>query len=89
MRRIYETFFSNTCGMRDQEIVKLFEHKSRQYKSSDCRNLIEWINEGSHSVSLSSYNDLPSDEVIKEYLAIFEEMFRVTGNIGQFRKLMG
>ena len=89
MRRIYETFFSNTCGMRDQEIVKLFEHKSRQYKSGDCRNLIEWLNEGSHSVSLSSYNDLPSDEIIKEYLAIFEEMFRVTGNIGQFKKLMG
>lgn len=88
MRRIYETFFSNTCGMRDQEIANLFEHKSDLYKSADCRNLIEWLNEGSHSVSLSSYNDLPSDEIIKEYLAIFEEMFRVTGNIGQFKKLM-
>ena len=88
MRRIYETFFSNTCGMRDHEIANLFEHKSNLYKSADCRNLIEWLNEGSHSVSLSSYNDLPSDEVIKEYLAIFEEMFRVTGNIGQYKKLM-
>ena len=88
MRRIYETFFSNICGMRDNDIVMLFEHESKKYSTGDCRNLVEWLNEGSHSVSVNDYSDLPSDDVINNYLSIFEEMFLVTGNHGQFKKLM-
>ena len=88
MRRIYETFFSNICGMRDNDIVMLFEHGSKNYSTGDCRNLVEWLNEGSHSVSVNDYSDLPSDDVINNYLSIFEEMFLVTGNHGQFKKLM-
>ena len=88
MRRIYETFFSNICGMRDNDIVMLFEHGSKNYSTGDCRNLVEWLNEGSHSVSVNDYSDLPSDEMINNYLKIFEELFLVTGNHGQFTKLM-
>ena len=88
MRRIYETFFSNICGMRDNDIVMLFEHGSKNYSTGDCRNLVEWLNEGSHSVSVNDYSDLPSDDVINNYLKIFEELFLVTGNHGQFTKLM-
>lgn len=87
MRRIYETFFSNTCGLRDSEIAHLFT--GEPYTFSDCMNLIEWLNIGSHSVSMTTFSDLPSDAVILDYLNVFKEMFRVTGNIGQFERLMG
>lgn len=86
MRRIYETFFSNICGLRDAHIAKLFT--GERYSFDDCMNLIEWLNAGSHSVSMNTYIDLPSDEIILEYLEIFKEMFRVTGNVGQFERLM-
>jgi hypothetical protein len=51
-------------------------------------NLIEWLNEGSHSADMNDFKDVPNDAVIQMYMNIFEETFRITGNWGQYQRLM-
>lgn len=88
MRRIYETFFSNTCGLSNNDIAQMFPDDGDKKGGDRFRNFIEWINEGSHSASMNDISDLPSDGVIQMYMDIFEETFKVTGNHGQYKRLM-
>ena len=88
MRRIYETFFSNTCGLLDNDIAIMFRNKESVEKENAFRNLVEWLNEGSHCASMNDIKDIPSDTVVKMYMDIFEETFRITGNSGQYQRLM-
>ncbi|MGN1219415.1 MAG: AAA family ATPase [Candidatus Cryptobacteroides sp.] len=62
MRRIYESFFSITCGYRDNDIAKKF---ARQEDRDAVRNLIIWMNRGSHAVGLEDINDLPNNQEIR------------------------
>ena len=85
MRRIYESFFTITCGYRDNDIAKKF---ARQEDQDAVRNLIIWMNRGSHAVDLEDINDLPSNQEIQTYLKSFEKIFEITGNHGQYEVLM-
>lgn len=95
MRRIYESFFEQTCKFRDNQIAqKYYEIESstkleNEDKSKDFRDLIEWMNQGSHSADMDDIKDLPNKEQIKRYIATFRSAFEVTGNLGQYEKLMG
>lgn len=84
MRRIYETFFENTCGFSNNDIAKMFIEDGKDQEADDFRNLVEWLNEGSHSADMNDFKDPPSVDVIQKYLTIFEETFKITGNHGQF-----
>ena len=88
MRRIYETFFSNTCGLSNFDIATMFKNAGKDQEADCFRNLIEWLNEGSHSADMNDFKDVPSDAVIQMYMKIFEETFRITGNFGQYQRLM-
>jgi wobble nucleotide-excising tRNase len=88
MRRIYETFFSNTCGLSNFNIVTMFENAGKDKEAKCFMNLIEWLNEGSHSADMNDFKDVPNDAVIQMYMNIFEETFRITGNWGQYQRLM-
>ena len=37
---------------------------------------------------MNDFKDVPSDAVIQMYMKIFEETFRITGNFGQYQRLM-
>ena len=83
-----KTFFSNTCGLSNFDIATMFKNAGKD-KEADCfRNLIEWLNEGSHSADMNDFKDAPSDAVIQMYMNFFEETFRITGNHGQYNLLM-
>lgn len=88
LRRIYESFFSNTCGLSNNNIAQLFIKAGRDADEDDYRNFIEWINRGSHSAEMDDFNDLPSDEVISMYMESFKKTFEITGNLGQYNILM-
>lgn len=88
MRRIYETFFSNTCGLSDNDIALMFREKRSAEKENAFRTFIEWINEGSHSASMNDIKDIPSATFIQTYMDVFKETFEITDNLGQYLVLM-
>ena len=88
MRRIYETFFENTCALSNKDIAKMFLEDGNDQEADDFRNLVEWLNEGSHCADMNDFKDLPSVEVIQKYLTIFEKTFKITGNHGQYIRLI-
>lgn len=85
MRRIYESFFENTCNYNHRQIAD-------QYREATDRNMfrefVDWINEGSHSADMEDIKSLPSNEVILNYMKVFESAFEITGNHGQFIQMM-
>lgn len=85
MRRIYESFFENTCNYNHRQIAD-------RYREATDRNMfrefVDWINEGSHSADMEDIKSLPSNEVILNYMKVFESAFEITGNHGQFIQMM-
>lgn len=85
MRRIYESFFENTCNYNHRQIAD-------RYREATDRNMfrefVDWINEGSHSADMEDIKSLPSNEVILNYMKVFESAFDITGNHGQFIQMM-
>ena len=85
MRRIYESFFENTCNYNHRQIAD-------RYREATDRNMfrefVDWINEGSHSADMEDIKSLPSNEVILNYMKVFESAFDITGNHGQFKQMM-
>lgn len=85
MRRIYESFFENTCNYNHRQIAD-------RYREATDRNMfrefVDWINEGSHSADMEDIKSLPSNEVILNFMKVFESAFEITGNHGQFIQMM-
>lgn len=85
MRRIYESFFENTCNYNHRQIAD-------RYREATDRNMfrefVDWINEGSHSADMEDIKSLPSNKVILNYMKVFESAFEITGNHGQFIQMM-
>ena len=88
MRRIYESFFANTCNYYNNDIALLFREKGRAEDEANFREFVDWINEGSHSADMEDIKSLPSNEVILNYMKVFESAFDITGNHGQFKQMM-
>ena len=40
------------------------------------------------AADMNDFKDVPNDAVIQMYMNIFEETFRITGNWGQYQRLM-
>jgi hypothetical protein len=66
----------------------MFLEDGNDQEADDFRNLVEWLNEGSHCADMNDFKDLPSVEVIQKYLTIFEKTFKITGNHGQYIRLI-
>lgn len=83
MRRIVENYLTVLGGLRQDEIVELFEGRDSQI----CASLFSWINDGSHS----SHDDLyvaVDDNAVQGYLRVFREVFERTGHGAHYNMMM-
>ncbi|MFS8048094.1 AAA family ATPase [Rhizobium sp. BR 314] len=83
MRRIVENYLTVLGGLKQDEIVALFEGRDAQI----CASLFSWINDGSHS----SHDDIyvaVDDNAVQGYLRVFREVFERTGHGARYRMMM-
>lgn len=83
MRRIVENYLTVLGGLKQDEIVALFEGRDAQI----CASLFSWINDGSHS----SHDDIyvaVDDNAVQGYLRVFREVFERTGHGAHYRMMM-
>lgn len=83
MRRIVENYLTVLGGLKQDEIVALFEGRDAQI----CASLFSWINDGSHS----SHDDIyvaVDDNAVQNYLSVFREVFERTGHGAHYRMMM-
>ncbi|BDB56074.1 AAA family ATPase [Flavobacterium ammonificans] len=85
MRRILENYFSILGKNRDDILMGKFEN---QEERDICRSLLSWVNEGSHTLPDDLYIELP-EGIITNYLKVFQDIFRLTANIGHYNMMMG
>ncbi|WP_430258270.1 AAA family ATPase [Neorhizobium sp. IRS_2294] len=83
MRRIVENYLTMLGGLKQDEIVALFEGRDAQI----CASLFSWINDGSHS----SHDDIyvaVDDNAVQGYLNVFRKVFERTGHGAHYRMMM-
>lgn len=83
LRRIVENYLTVLGGLKQDEIVALFEGRDAQI----CASLFSWINDGSHS----SHDDIyvaVDDNAVQGYLRVFREVFERTGHGAHYRMMM-
>lgn len=83
MRRIVENYLTVLGGLKQDEIVALFEGRDAQI----CASLFSWINDGSHS----SHDDIyvaVDDNAVQGYLRVFGDVFERTGHGAHYRMMM-
>jgi len=83
MRRIVENYLTVLGGLKQDEIVALFEGRDAQI----CASLFSWINDGSHS----SHDDIyvaVDDNAVQGYLRVFRDVFERTGHGAHYRMMM-
>ncbi|MCF1465036.1 AAA family ATPase [Agrobacterium vitis] len=83
MRRIVENYLTVLGGLKQDEIVALFDGRDAQI----CASLFSWINDGSHS----SHDDIyvaVDDNAVQGYLSVFREVFERTGHGAHYRMMM-
>lgn len=83
MRRIVENYLTVLGGLKQDEIVALFEGRDAQI----CASLFSWINDGSHS----SHDDIyvaVDDNAVQGYLRVFKDVFERTGHGAHYRMMM-
>lgn len=85
MRRILENYFSILGKNRDDILMGKFEN---QEERDICRSLLSWVNEGSHTLPDDLYIELP-EGIITNYLKVFQDIFRLSENIGHYNMMMG
>ncbi len=85
MRRILENYFNILGKKRDDYLIGKF---ISQEERDICRSLLSWVNEGSHTLPDDLFIELPEGTIMK-YLKVFEDVFKLTGNIGHFNMMMG
>ncbi len=85
MRRIYEKYFILLGGYSRDDI---YEKMRNRQDINICRALIEWINDGSHSISDDLY--IINDEITADrYLHVFKEIFYAMGHSAHYNMMMG
>lgn len=85
MRRILENYFNILGKKRDDYLIGKF---ISQEERDICRSLLSWVNEGSHTLPDDLFIELPEGTIMK-YLKVFEDIFKLTENIGHFNMMMG
>lgn len=83
MRRIVENYLTVLGGLKQDEIVALFEGHDAQI----CASLFSWINDGSHSTHDDIYVAV-DDNAVQSYLRVFREVFERTGHGAHYRMMM-
>lgn len=84
MRRIIENYFGILGKGIDESLVSSFETLEEQVIA---RSLLNWINDGSHSIPDDIYIDSYTDAVPK-YMAVFREIFLKSNHISHYNMMM-
>ncbi|WP_242187214.1 AAA family ATPase [Sphingomonas sp. CARO-RG-8B-R24-01] len=83
MRRIVENYLIHLGGLKQDEIVAMFDGRDSQI----CASLFSWINDGSHSAHDDLYVAIDENSV-EGYLRVFERVFEKTGQGAHYRMMM-
>lgn len=83
MRRIVENYLIHLGGLKQDEIVAMFDGRDSQI----CASLFSWINDGSHSAHDDLYVAIDANAV-EGYLRVFKEVFERTGQGAHYRMMM-
>ncbi|MFD1362320.1 AAA family ATPase [Lentibacillus salinarum] len=84
MRRVLETYFTQFGNLKNlHSIEEYFDGKDKVY----CRNLLSWINDGSHSINDDLYVT-PDEELVYKYQEVFKKIFMATGQEQHYYMMM-
>lgn len=83
IRRIVENYLIHLGGLKQDEIVAMFEGRDSQI----CASLFSWINDGSHSTHDDLYVAI-DENAVEGYLRVFEQVFEKTGQGAHYRMMM-
>lgn len=84
LRRILENYFSILGTNRNDFLIKKF---STQEEREICQSLLNWANDGSHTLPDDLFIEA-SDGIITKYLEVFKNIFIHTENIGHYNMMM-
>ena len=85
MRRIIENYFGILGNRKDEEILDKLETAEERMIA---RSLLNWINDGSHSIPDDLHIDAYTDAVPK-YKNVFREIFHACGHDAHYNMMMG
>lgn len=83
MRRIVENYLIHLGGLKQNQIVAMFEGRDAQI----CASLFSWINDGSHSAHDDLYVAI-DENAVEGYLHVFKRLFEKTGQGAHYRMMM-
>lgn len=84
MRRIIENYFSILGKEKDEALLSGFDSAEEKMIA---KSLLNWINDGSHSIPDDFFIDSYTDAVPK-YRSVFREIFRASGQIDHYNMMM-
>ncbi len=84
MRRIVENYFKILGKYGDDDLINKFENPQEK---EICRSLINWINEGSHTIPDDLFVE-QQDDVIEIYFEVFKSIFKETGHLEHYNMMM-
>ena len=85
MRRIIENYFGMLGYSKYDYISSKFDTPEEKMI---CESLLQWINDGSHTIPDDLYIDSYSDS-IEKYKEVFRKIFIFTGNESHYNMMMG
>lgn len=85
MRRIIENYFGMLGYSKYDYISSKFDTPEEKII---CESLLQWINDGSHTIPDDLYIDSYSDS-IEKYKEVFRKIFVFTGNESHYNMMMG
>ena len=85
MRRIIENYFGMLGYSKYDYISSKFDTPEEKII---CESLLQWINDGSHTIPDDLYIDSYSDS-IEKYKEVFRNIFVFTGNESHYNMMMG
>lgn len=83
MRRIVENYLIHLGGLKQNQIVAMFDGRDAQI----CASLFSWINDGSHSAHDDLYVAI-DENAVEGYLHVFKLVFEKTGQGPHYRMMM-
>lgn len=84
MRRILEHYFRILGGIRNDDIVDLFEGEEKLI----CKALFSWVNDGSHSIPDDVFMTF-DDGAVQKQREVFKNIFVKTKHINHYNMMMG
>jgi len=86
MRRIIENYFKILGGYHYDKLIESFVDSAEEQEI--CRSMINWINDGSHTMPDDLYIQ-SHDDISDKYFIVFEKVFKNTNHHQHFKMMWG